>query len=247
MRRLIRNIISEFKKLQLKKIGMSILVILTIQFLWELRNFSSLQGANFEQGWKYLLYSMPPLNALLMPIITAIIASRFSDIEHKGEMFKLLNTITPASHIFCIKFINASIFLIVIVLIQTLFLGIAGWHFRFPGEIPFERLSYYLIFTLFVNITIQILHLDLSLLFKNQVISLAAGIVGGLVGLYLLFLPPQIASYFVWGYYGKFMLVGMNWEETSKHAMFYDLPINWYALIPLSIFCIFLYDWAYLL
>ena len=152
------------------------------------------------QGWMYFLYQLPLLNSIMMPVIAAVVASRLCDIEHKGQTFKLLNTVMPAQRLFAAKFVCGALYMLATVLLQLIVIVAVGYTAGFWGNPPSNKLLYYLLFTTAVNLTILLLQQVLSLLFKNQMIPLSVGIIGSFAGLFIMYFPQSLERFFLWGY-----------------------------------------------
>ncbi len=175
----------------------------------------------------------------MMPVIAAVVASRLCDIEHKGQTLKLLHTVMPAGRLFSAKFLCGSLYMLAAVLLQLIVIVAVGRLVGFEGSPPFAKLFYYLLFTTAVNLTILLLQQVLSLLFRNQMVPLAVGIIGSFAGLFILFFPQNLERLLLWGYYGVMMFVGMDWDRATRVTDFYYVPIDWAGFVTLIIvFCV---------
>jgi hypothetical protein len=191
-----------------------------------------------SQGWMYFLYQYPLLNSIMMPVIAAVVASRLSDIEHKGQMLKLLDTVMPAGRLFAAKFLCGALYMFAAVLLQVIVMVAVGHAVGFAGNPPLDKLLYYLLFTTAVNLTILLLQQILSLLFVNQMVPLTVGLIGGFAGLFIMFFPQNLERLLLWGYYGVLMLVGMNWDRATRISDLYYTPVDWGGFITLAgMFC----------
>jgi len=102
----------EVLKTKGRKIWLVVAVMMAVQLLWAGWAISNKDANDLAQGWLFFLYQFPMLNCIIMPVIAAVVASRLSDVEHQGQTFKLLETITPAQRIFAAKFIWGSIYML---------------------------------------------------------------------------------------------------------------------------------------
>lgn len=224
---MIKAISAEFKKTKRRKIWLIVTALIGVQLLWAFWGFGDMNERELRQGWMLCLYQFPVLNAIMMPVITAVIASRLSDIEHKGETFRLLNTVMPAGILFDAKFLCGSCYIISLTILQVGAIFLTGHVKGFTEPAPLVSLGYYFLFTLGVSLTLLLFQQVLSLLFANQMVPLSIGLLGGFAGLFIMYLPPQLAKLLLWGYYGVLMLVGMNWERETRIIDFYWTPIDW--------------------
>ncbi len=232
---MIKAITVEFRKIRRRRVWAIVAAMLFVQILWSLWGIQRMDAQALSQGWMRFLYQLPLLNSIMMPIIAAVVASRLCDIEHKGQTFKLLNTITPTRHFFNAKFLCGALHMLATVLLQIIILVIVGKTARFTGTLPVEKLFYYLLFTTAVNLTIFLLQQVLSLLFRNQLLPLTVGIIGSFAGLFIMFFPQNLERFLLWGYYGVLMLVGMDWDRTTRITNFYYVRVDWTGFISLII------------
>jgi len=229
----------EFHKIHRRRVWMIVAAMILVQILWSIWGVRRMDAHELSQGWMFFLYQFPLLNSIMMPVIAAVVASRLCDIEHKGQMLKLLNTVMPAGRLFAAKFICGALYMLAAVLLQLIVMVAVGYAVGFMGAPPFDKLFYYLLFTTAVNLTILLLQQVLSLLFVNQMVPLTVGLVGGLAGLFIMFFPQNLERFLLWGYYGVLMFVGMNWDRATRITDFYYAPVDWAGFITLAVmFCV---------
>ncbi len=228
----------EFRKIRRRKVWLIVAAMIFVQLLWALWSVRQMDAHGLAQGWMRCLYQFPLLNAIMMPVITAVVASRLCDIEHKGQTFRLLKTIMPAGRLFNAKFLCGAVHILAAVLAQVVVIVVVGYASGFGGNAPIDKLLYYLLFTASVSLTILLLQQVLSLLFVNQMIPLALGLIGGFAGLYLMYFPQALSKLILWGYYGVLMFVGMDWDGATRIADLYFVAIDWSGFIALLVmFC----------
>ena len=222
-----------------RKIWLIVSAMLFIQVLWSIWGVGRMDARELSQGWMFFLYKFSPINSIMMPVIAAVVASRLSDVEHKGQTLKLLNTVMPAGRLFAAKFICGALYLFAAVLMQIVVMVVVGCIAGFAGNPPLDKLLLYLLFTLAVSLTILLLQQVLSILFANQMISLCVGLIGGLTGLFTMFFPQGLARMILWGYYGVLMLVGMNWDAGTRIMDLHYVPVDWGGFVTLAVsFCV---------
>ena len=225
----------EFYKSRRRKIILVGLGLLAVQLLWTLWGTSNMDARDLETGWLYFLYQMPLLNSIMLPVVVAVISSRLCDVEHKGHTFHVLKTILPAGKLFDVKLIVSTLILAIIIGLQVVMLVIAGLYFGFTGPIPFGKLLVYLLVSLLINMGVLSLQQTLSLLFPNQMIALTVGLFGSFVGLFSLFFPQGIQKFYIWGYFGILMQVGMNWDPQTRIMDLFYTPLEWQSFLLLAI------------
>ena len=229
----------EFYKIRRRRVWMIVAAMIFVQIVWSIWGVGRMDAHDLSQGWMFFLYQFPLLNSIMMPVIAAVVASRLCDIEHKGQSLKLLNTVMPAGRLFAAKFLCGAIYMLATVLLQLVVIIAVGYAVGFIGNPPLDKLCYYLLFTTAVNLTILLLQQVLSLLFINQMVPLSVGLIGGLAGLFIMFFPQNLERFLLWGYYGVLILVGMNWDMTTRIADFYYVSVDWAGFTTLAImFCV---------
>ena len=228
----------EFHKIRRRKVGLIVAALIGVQILWALATFRYMNARDLKQGWLCCLYQFPLLNAIMMPVIAAVVASRLSDVEHKGQTLKLLETVMPTGQLFDVKFLCGTVYMVVTAVLQLLVILIIGYTKGFEGTVPWTMLAYHLLFTVAVSLTILLLQQVLSLLFVNQTLPLSVGLIGGFAGLFVMFFPQWMGKFILWGYYGVLMFVGMDWDRATRICDYYWAPIDWPGFIALSMmFC----------
>ncbi len=231
-------LILEFHKIRRRKIWLVVAALIAVQLVWAFWSLKNIDARGLQQGWMYCLYQFPMLNAIMMPVIAAVVASRLCDVEHKGQALKLIETVMPAGRLFDAKFLCGALYMLAAAVLQILVIAVAGYVRGFQGKVPAVQLLYYLLFTTAVNLTILLLQQVLSLLFTNQMVSLTIGLIGGFAGLFIMFLPRQLSKFILWGYYGVMMFVAMDWDRETRIINYYWTPLNWRGLIVLTVmFC----------
>lgn len=218
---MIKLIQLEFFKLKRKKIGLSILLLLFAELIWSLWAASSYTDT--YNGWCYLLYQIPTMNTLLMPILISILTSRLSDNEYKGDTFKLLGSMMDAHKLYLAKLICGSIYLIFTTLGQVLCMLVTSQLISFTDPMPLGHITTFILTTMVVNLCLLVLYQTVSLLFANQAIVLIAGITGGFIGLFSVFFPPTVQRFFLPSYYSILDTISMiAHTETQTFSIIYD-------------------------
>jgi hypothetical protein len=235
---MIKALAMEFQKIRRRKVWAIVAALISVQILLALWGVDRMDAHELSQGWMHFLYQFPILNSIMMPVMAAVVASRLCDIEHKGQTLKLLNTVMPAGRLFAAKFLCGALYMLAAALLQIIAIVMAGLVVGFEGSPPLDKLLYYLLFTTAVNLTILLLQQVLSLLFRNQMIALTVGIIGSFAGLFIMFFPQNLERFFLWGYYGVLMLVGMDWDRATRISDFYYMPVDWTGFSILAVmFC----------
>lgn len=236
---MIKNIKLEFFKIHHRKVYISVFGIIFITFLWALWSMSG-ENLNADQGWMALFYNFSTINCIIMPILTAIIASRLVDIEHKGCTLKLLKTLQGSSNLFNSKFICGILIVIMAVLMQTISIFIIGLIHKY-NDIPYGYLTYYFLYTLTISIVLLLFQMILSFKFINQMIAFVAAIAGSFLGLFSLFFNGIVSKLFICAYYGSLCPVRLNWNKESHISDYCWESISLFSILIVLIIFISLY------
>lgn len=232
---MIKALAAEFYKVRRRKVWLIVMALVGVQIMWMIWSCRYINAQELKQGWMHFLYQFPMLNAIMMPVTAAVVASKLSDTEHKGNTLKLLKTIMPAGRLFDAKFLCGSFYMVIIVVFQVLAMIAVGHVKCFYGAVPASMFGYYFLFTAAVNLTILLLQQVLSLMFVNQMVPLSIGLIGGLGGLYTMFFSRSVQKFILWAYYCVFALAGMDWNASTRVCRYYWMSVNWYGLIVLAV------------
>ncbi|WP_053956723.1 ABC transporter permease [Inediibacterium massiliense] len=218
----------EFYKIRCRRIGLTVFMIMGVQFMWALWAMRNMDAHKLSQGWMYCIYIFSQINCIMMPIVVAVVASRLSDIEHKGCTLKLLKTIMPDHQLFMAKFLCGTFYMIITVILQIGIMVFMDNLRGFTQEFPIGYFFYYILFTLLTNLTLLLLQFIFSLLFINQMIAFIIAIAGAFLGLYSLFVSENIARFVLWGYYGLLSPVRIDWNRSTRILNLYwtSIPLR---------------------
>lgn len=225
----------EYRKTRGQYIILTALVITAVQLGAALYN-------NYDNdirtwGWMIFLYQLPLINAIFVPLVSIVVASRLADLEHKGSMLKQLAVITDKGRLYDAKFIYGISIMLLCNLFSWGITILTGCLQGFHGDVPIGLYLLYLLFTIAPTAAVYIFQHTLALLFKNQTVTFLAGIIGTFCGVFSMFLPqlPLLRKTVLWGYYGVLQFVGMfGWTKETRMANVYFevLDIDW------AFFCI---------
>ena len=95
--------------------------------------------------------------------------------------------------------------------------------------------------TFFVSAALLSVQQMLSLLSSNQILPLSAGLAGSFVGLFSLFFPKAVSRFVLWGYYGYFHFIHMDWNRETRISHYNELPFPWTEFIFFILFTIVLW------
>lgn len=234
----------EYQKTKKCYILLTALGIAAVQMLWGLHG--KYDDFMIENGWMAFLYQLPLVNAIFLPILSATVASRLCDIEHKGVMLKQLMVLTKKESFYNAKLIyGLAIVLFCNVLSWAVTIAF-GYYKGFGGVLPIKLYLLYLLFTAVPTIAIYMVQHIISLLYKNQTVAFCVCIIGTFIGLFAMFLPqmPFLRRALPWGYYGVMQFVGLfgyTAETKYDYAYFEMMPIDWTYFGVLILMCLAIY------
>ena len=211
----------EFFKCRRRKILLVCAAVLAAELLWIVSTFLRQDAEDLRQGWMLLLYNLAMVDAIIMPISVATIASRSCESEHKGASLKLLETMVTPGQLYTAKLAWGALVLAALLMVRwALFMGV-GILWQFPGEVPWGRFGIFTLISWAVSMMVYALQQGLSLRFANQAVALVCGISGSFLGILSLLFPPALTRCVPWGYYGLLSLVGMNWDPDTRFTQFF--------------------------
>ncbi len=183
-------------------------------------------------GWRMLLYQLPLINGIFLPLIASVTASRICGPEHNGNMLRRLCTVTERGRLYDAKLIFGLVIMLFCVLIIWAATVAFGVYKGFRGECPIKLYLLYLLFTVTPTVAIYIFQHTLSMVIKNQAVPFFVGVIGEFAGVFSMFLPslPWLRRSLLWGYYGVLQFVGLyGWtkEDKYKYAHFDVFPADW--------------------
>lgn len=211
----------ELKKTKRRGIWLVFAVLLLLITLWSGYNMNDERFLEF--GWMMTLYNAPIFNALLIPTAIAVFASRIIDMEHKGNTWKLLETLQSKFDIYIAKVLYGfAAILIFSVLELTAFL-IMGYCIGFKGSPDLWAYGLFFVQTFVISFNLYLLQMIVSLIFSNQAVALCTGLCGSMAGLFLMYVPQwsMLRNILPWGHYGASMFVGMDWNKKESIKGFY--------------------------
>ncbi len=150
-----RSLRMEFFKCRRRRLWLPLLIMMAAQLAWGLYSMRDLSAKELQQGWAIILYNFPMLNAMMTPVIAAVVASRMADIEHKGQTLKLLETVQRTGALFDSKFICGAVYMTLFVLVQIAVILCFGMISGFHGAPPLDKIGEYFAATLLTTLTVS--------------------------------------------------------------------------------------------
>lgn len=238
-----RAVALEFYKVRRRKVWLILLALLGVQFLWSMVAYFRMEPTPslLANGWLSCLQQFAMLNTIIMPFFAAVLASRLCDIEHKGQTFRLLETVQPASCLFAAKFLCGAVYLAVASVIQAGMMLALGSARSFHGDPRMNLFALHLLFTFAVSLVIYLLQQILSLKFQNQMIPMAVGLAGSFIGLFSWYFPKIVMRLVLWSYYGVLSPIEMQYSAQTRVTRYTVLAPDWDAFAVVIAALIVLY------
>lgn len=246
---MICNFKIELKKLKHHKIPVLIAGILLLIFNWILLTTGTLDASEQETGYFNLLYQIPIMNTILLPLFLAILASRIWDIEHKGNTLKLLCTLQKREHIYRTKSILGILLIFLLSLGEAGIILLIGNLLSFTQPLPKTHMMAFIITTFIISVLIYLFQEILTFLFENQLVALSLGLIGSFAGLFFLFFARSLQQFVIWSYYCVLQTIGMNWDITTKITNYTEQPLSLPHFFFICILIVFIYPagkWLFL-
>ncbi len=176
-----------------------------------------------NNGYMLLLYQLPLITAMVFPLLSAVVASRLCELEHKGQNLKALCTMAERGKLFDVKLCYGLGIVLLSVLLFCAAAVVYGWIEGFTEEFPYKLYLYFFLCTALSSAETYMLQHSMSLLIKNQAVALSVAAFGIFCGLFSMFLPyPQLRLALPYGGYGALQFVGMfGWTKETRYANAY--------------------------
>lgn len=193
----------EFYKMRRKRIFLTIALLLSVEIAWAFMATGMSIAKNPDHaGWEPLIATLSSMNGLFMPLLTAVCVSRICDMEHKGNTWKLLLSLSVRrSRLYWAKFAAANGVLLAVCMLQTAAIAAFGAAHDFEGVVSVKLLVWFLAGSTLTNMAVSALQLWVSMTVINQAFSLSLGMIGGFIGMTAGLFPSGIRHLFIWSSY----------------------------------------------
>ena len=231
----------EMYKCRRRRMPLIVLAMMCLVCLWMLWALRDLSVAELGQGYRNMLYQLPLLNAIVLPVLICVVVSRLCDMEHKGAGWKQLRTMEEAGQLYTAKLACAALHIAAAVGIELGFMLVYGKYRGFsdlPGAGTF--LLYFtgqFLTSLFLILVIQ----GVAVRYVNQFVPLVAGLIAGFLGLMSMFFSPWVMRLVPSAYYGLLSTVRMDWNRLARTVHYYDVGFSWPDCLALLAACIAAY------
>ncbi len=211
----------EFFKCRRRKVVLVCATVLGTELAWFGAYLTRQDASDLVQGWMLLFYNLAMIDAIILPISVATLASRNCELEHKGATLKLLETMAPPGRLYLAKLSWGALVLAVLLTVRSVLFLAMGVAAEFDGAVPLGRSVMSTLLSWAVSMMIYALQQGLSLRFANQAAALVCGIFGSFIGIMSMLFPPALVRCVPWGYYGLMALARMEWDPDTRFTQFF--------------------------
>ena len=224
---MLRSFHAELQKAHRRHDLLLCLLVPLIMILW-VGGLAPSDPEELANGYSALFYSIPVIEAILMPVLMAVLASRLWEIEVKGSMPKLLYTLQERRSLFAGKAAFGLLEILLVTLLETGAAVLLGIVHGYAEAFPTGQLVYLFVCTLAVDAMLFFGEFLLMLWVGNPLPALCVGIVGALVGLFSGFMPPLVSYFVPFGYYIPLSAYEVaNWDKATHTVTYGTRPFNW--------------------
>jgi len=226
----------ELYKLRNKRLFFMVSLFLFVEISWAFIATSMSISRNPDTaGWEALIAMLSSMNGLFLPILTAICVSRICDMEHKGNTWKLLLTLSvKRSKLYAAKYISASIIMLMACFLQVFAITVFGVINGFEQPVPLFLLFRFLLGTVITNMIVIALQQWISMAVKNQAFALCLGMIGGFIGMTADLFPSGVRRIFVWSYYTGLSPITQSYTSEKIQFIIRDMS----SLLPVMLMLI---------
>lgn len=179
-------------------------------------------------AYSALFYSYPVIEAILLPVTMAVLASRLWEMEVKGSTTKLLYTLQSRRSLFAGKALFGALEVFLMTAVEMGLIPLLGRMHGYTEALSVPQFCYLAVCTLAVDLMLFFGEFLIMLWCGNPIPALCVGIVGALVGLFSAFMPPVVSYFMPWGYYiplGAYEVA--NWDQATHTVTYGTRPYNW--------------------
>ena len=205
----------EFFKCRRRHIVLVCAAVLGVELFWFGAFLTRQDAEDLAWGWMLLLYNLALIDAIILPLSVAVLASRSCELEHKGGTWKLLETMANPGKLYAAKLAWGALVLGALLVVRTGIFAAMGMALHFPGTVPWVRFGVFTLISWAVSMMVYALQQGLSLYYANQAAALVCGVAGSFLGILSMLFPPALVRFVPWGYYGLLALVRWKWPAPA--------------------------------
>lgn len=217
----------ECKKMRGKLLSILLPVFgfIAVWMLWVYRDADQTQ---VDSGYSQMIILYLVINAIFLPILSAVMASRLMDVENKGNTYKLLCTLQEKSSIFINKLLFSGLHILLFFVLETALTFILGSFGQVRQAFPLKAFTLFFMVAFLNTLLLFLLQMFFSLKLENQLYPLFIGLIGSFLGLFANFFPTDSFYQYVcpWAYYTFGCTVNSWYDEASRTITYFDIPFR---------------------
>lgn len=220
------------KMRRLRTLSVTAALVATTVAMSSMNLFSDSAREGFQDPgalpWASLLLSTAMTNAMVGPVLVAVLASRQTDIEHSGAGWNLAATsgITPGA--LCRAKVAALALIIVpAMIVQSAALALLGRAAGITVALDAGPWTAYTLMLIALNIAMCAFHVWLAAVVDNQLVGVGLGLLGGFLAVFMLLAPRWLAGLVPWGYYAMITNASITNSAEGFTIRYVDPPLAW--------------------
>ncbi|MGZ0067601.1 ABC transporter permease [Microbacterium arborescens] len=203
-------------------------LVLAVSALSSASLFSGTARESFDDPaaspWAALLLSYTMMAAMTSPLLTAVLASRQTDIEHSGNGWVLAAGAGRTPGQLCGAKLRAlAIILAPAIALQTAAVVAIGVVAGI--SVPIDPVPWiaYTVLLYVLDVVFCGLHILLAARVENQLVSVGVGVLGSFLAVFSLLLPAAVSRVIPWGYYA----VISQASQSGDAVAYVQAPYAW--------------------
>jgi lantibiotic transport system permease protein len=237
----IRAVRLEFRKMRRLRIAaITTVLVIAVALLSSLSLFSGSAGETFDdpdaRPWASLLATYSFMAAMTSPMLTAVLASRQTDIEHTGAGWTLASTGGHSPGTLC-RAKLAALGLVLLPAVAGQSLLVVGIGLSAGIRVPIDPGPWigYTALLFLMDVAFLALHIWLASVVENQLVSVGVGMLGAFLAVFSLLMPGVVVRFIPWGYYAMISHAGQQGDSIA----YVTPPYAWIAGFLLLVGAVF--------
>lgn len=205
--------------------------------------FSALSSPEFDRAaasaWNTLLTGVGTGFTVTVPLLSAVLASRLVDVEHRGGGWLLSSTSGVTAGELCRGKVAAlGSLLAAATVLASVAVVVTGGLLGITSPLPAGRWIGFTVAVLVVTLAVLAVHIVLAAWVENQLVGVGVGLLGTVAALFASAVPPWIAHLTPWGYYALASAAGYVDSELVARSPAYA-SIAALGLVVAALFVLF--------
>lgn len=226
----------EFAKIRRKRLWLACLGAAAACLMWAAAGVVRTEQGS-PDGTASLLYAAPLINAIVITLLAAVVASSVCEVDHESQALKELLCLQRAGTVFAAKLACILVLITVAVALEAAGLAALASFKEFPDQVGVAALAAFAMCQIGPAFVVAALVQAVALRWENQFVSLAMGLGLSLAGLFSLFFPPAVQRLLPSGYFGLLSCVRMDWDPATRTVSYYPTSFPWADAAILAAIC----------